>query len=435
MQRFGLHANDPFVQSNRCMTKNLCLHLDIFSFFAVFLWTYSLHMLGEKTAPPLYYAVYLLLCRGLCKADIHSTYCRAYCFIQKATLLFVPIFLYVHHWETPASVILVLWSGLSPLSAVLHQKKVPALLWLGLYVLCMIGVGGVFCVTSPPFQVTTSVRVVSYLNSVCVMLCLLAVVQWYLNETRKNILLLLIQYRNNQMQTLCNQNILANLFPKKIVAALQSGQKEIIEHTSYANIMVVKMVPLANRSGGIHAKNWLSMMHPIVSSFDELTTQLGVEKIKTTGDTYLAIGYPEPSVPHTTDKMLWLALGFRTILQDAATKQQLPWGILVGIASGEVSAGILGTKTPTYEVWGETVHIASQLSQHGQPGSIWLDERTKHSVHRKDFLLGPAQSIHIGPHTTIQAYAVLGTPQKQQGAADLSKPSPVQPVKTGTGSH
>ena len=126
-------------------------------------------------------------------------------------------------------------------------------------------------------------------------------------------------------------------------------------------------VALARRLG---ANQTVELLNRIVSQFDALAEQHGVEKIKTIGDAYMVVsGVPEP-VPDHTARLGRMAFDMLDCIARMRTETGLNINIRVGMASGPVTAGVIGTKKFSYDVWGDPVNLASRLEGLSVPGRV-----------------------------------------------------------------
>ena len=117
-------------------------------------------------------------------------------------------------------------------------------------------------------------------------------------------------------------------------------------------------------------------LNAIFSRFDEVSARLGVEKIKTIGDAYLAVAGVPTDRPDHAVAIADMALGMVSALRDANRSLEAPFRIRIGVATGPVVAGIIGTHKFVYDVWGDTVNLASRLETTCEPDRIQISERT-----------------------------------------------------------
>jgi class 3 adenylate cyclase len=117
----------------------------------------------------------------------------------------------------------------------------------------------------------------------------------------------------------------------------------------------------------------IELLNRVFSSFDELVEKHGLEKIKTIGDAYMAAGgLPEPRPDHLK-AMVYLAWDMQDKIGELA-REQPGLSLRIGLHVGSVVAGVIGIRKFIYDVWGDTVNIASRLESHGAPGKIHVSE-------------------------------------------------------------
>jgi adenylate cyclase len=167
--------------------------------------------------------------------------------------------------------------------------------------------------------------------------------------------------------------LLRNILPEKIVERLKTKPDTLIADTfDSASILfsdISGFVPLARSLG---AAKVVDLLNTIVREFDALATKHGVEKIKTIGDAYMAAaGVPEPAADHT-ERVARLGLDMLAFIEKLRRETGIDIAIRIGIASGPVMAGVIGTHKFSYDVWGDTVNLASRLESRSVPGRILI---------------------------------------------------------------
>ncbi len=165
--------------------------------------------------------------------------------------------------------------------------------------------------------------------------------------------------------------LLRNILPDGIVARLKAEPgSAIADNFDDASILfsdISGFVPLARQLG---AAKIVSLLNEIVSEFDRLAQKHGVEKIKTIGDAYMvAAGLPEP-VPDHTLRLARMGLDMMEVIARLRRRTGIDLNVRIGLASGPVMAGVIGTKKFSYDVWGDTVNLAARLENKGAPGRI-----------------------------------------------------------------
>jgi adenylate cyclase len=114
------------------------------------------------------------------------------------------------------------------------------------------------------------------------------------------------------------------------------------------------------------------MLSRIVSEFDKLAVRHGVEKIKTIGDAYMVVaGLPEPAPDHTA-RLARMGIDMLATVERLRAETGLAVNLRIGMASGPVMAGVIGTRKFSYDVWGDPVNLASRLEGQSLPGRILI---------------------------------------------------------------
>jgi adenylate cyclase len=165
--------------------------------------------------------------------------------------------------------------------------------------------------------------------------------------------------------------VLRNVLPDAIVERLKANPGGLIaDSIDDASVMFADIsgfVALARRLG---ANQTVDLLSRIVSEFDALAIRHGVEKIKTIGDAYMVVaGLPEP-VPDHTARLARMAFDMFDCIARLRAETGLNINIRVGLASGPVTAGVIGTRKFSYDVWGDPVNLASRLEGLATPGRV-----------------------------------------------------------------
>jgi len=209
--------------------------------------------------------------------------------------------------------------------------------------------------------------------------------------------------------------LLRNVLPDSIVERLKAKPDEAIAdgHTE-ASVMFADISGFVALSRKLGPARVVDLLNEIVRRFDQLADQHGVEKIKTIGDAYMAVaGVPVPVDDHS-ERIAHMALAMLEIVRDIRETTELDLHVRIGIASGPVMAGVIGTKKFSYDVWGDTVNLASRLEGASERGAIMIcptcheklaavfDCRPRGTIEIKG--VGPQQTWFIaGPKTPEQA--------------------------------
>ena len=168
-----------------------------------------------------------------------------------------------------------------------------------------------------------------------------------------------------------SRNLLLNIFPSKIVDVLRnSGPKVIADQLEDVSILFADLVGFSGTVATMAPKDIIVFLNRIFSTMDELSEQYKMEKIKTIGDCYMAVaGAPEPVEDHAH-----AAARMALDIHKYAEAYQLQFRI--GINTGPVIAGIIGFKKFSYDLWGDSVNIASRLESEAKPGTTLISSST-----------------------------------------------------------
>ena len=155
------------------------------------------------------------------------------------------------------------------------------------------------------------------------------------------------------------------------------------------------------------------MLNLIFSAFDELAEEYGLEKIKTIGDAYMVAGGLNEQIADYSAAIADMAVSMRDLLQRDFTINASHLEVRIGIGTGPIVAGVLGKKKFIYDVWGDTVNIASRITAEGVPGMIQCDTTTYHRL-ETSFDFHEPQTIYLKGKGNMTVYRLIG----RKGAAD-----------------
>jgi adenylate cyclase len=204
-----------------------------------------------------------------------------------------------------------------------------------------------------------------------------------------------------------SEQLLLNILPKKIVARLNGGETVIADHLLNVTILFSDLVGFTKLSSRLSAAELVRLMNQLFSEFDRLALSLGVEKIKTIGDAYMLVGgLPEPRADHA-DAVADMALSMIGVVERINHELATPLQMRIGIHSGDVVAGVIGTHKFAYDIWGDAVNIASRMESHSLPNRIQISAAT-HLNLREGFRFEPHGSVDIKGKGPMETYFLLG---------------------------
>lgn len=211
------------------------------------------------------------------------------------------------------------------------------------------------------------------------------------------ILMLIVSYAHNQAEQEYerSERLLTNILPGPIAARLKRASNAVVaDRHDEASILFADMAGFTARASDTSAEELVQFLNRVFSDFDRLVERHGLEKIKTTGDAYMVVsGVPTPRSDHAQ-----ALAGLSLEMRDAAIEwrdsrgRQVP--IRIGISSGPVVAGVVGTRKFFYDVWGDAVNVAARMETTGFAGKIQVSQDTYKRL-QDEFLLEARGEIEV----------------------------------------
>jgi class 3 adenylate cyclase len=173
-----------------------------------------------------------------------------------------------------------------------------------------------------------------------------------------------------------SERLLLNVLPAPIAARLKQGEGVIADAFPDVTVLFADIVDFTRRSQRTSPAQVVATLNELFSAFDQLARCHGLEKIKTIGDAYMvAGGLPEPRPDHA-QAVAEMAMAMREEVARRSDPSGQPLQVRIGIDTGPVEAGVIGTSKFSYDLWGDTVNTASRMESHGIAGCIQVTERT-----------------------------------------------------------
>jgi PAS domain S-box len=180
-----------------------------------------------------------------------------------------------------------------------------------------------------------------------------------------------------------SERLLLNILPPSIAEQLKQNQHSIAERFEQATIMFADIVDFTGFSARISPSELVNFLNQVFSAFDELAEKHHLEKIKTIGDSYMvAGGLPTPRHDHV-EAMAEMALDMQAEIRRFQGQMGQSCNLRIGINTGPVVAGVIGTKKFIYDLWGDAVNIASRMESQGEVGKIQVTATTKNLLNGK----------------------------------------------------
>ncbi|MCY1334201.1 Adenylate and Guanylate cyclase catalytic domain protein [compost metagenome] len=167
-----------------------------------------------------------------------------------------------------------------------------------------------------------------------------------------------------------NEELLLNVLPAPIANRLRGGEERIADGFADVTVAFADLVGFTELSSNLPPQDVVRLLNGLFTRFDAAAQELGIEKIKTVGDAYMAVcGLPEPCSDHA-ERMVRMAIRMIHISREHALEHNTSLKLRVGINSGSVVAGVIGKSKYIYDLWGDTVNLASRMESAGVPDSV-----------------------------------------------------------------
>ena len=171
------------------------------------------------------------------------------------------------------------------------------------------------------------------------------------------------------------ERLLLNVLPEAIANRLKLGQATIADSFGEVTVLFADIVDFTSLSARISPEQLVNMLNQVFSAFDQLAEKHGLEKIKTIGDAYMIVsGLNDPN-PNQAEAVTAMALDMQTELHRLSEITGIDLKVRIGIDTGPVVAGVIGTKKFIYDLWGDTVNTASRMESQGMAGRIQVTQR------------------------------------------------------------
>ena len=393
--RIGVDSND----SDEVRLQKSLLVLASFMFIAAgTLWGILYFLFGHFVAGsiPLSYAIVSSL--SVIVFHLTRRY-RFFLFSQLLLILFLPFLLLIALGGFVKSSAVILWSLLSPLGALLFDEPRRAMRWLVAY-LGLAVISG-FLESRPLGSSSLSPTVVTIffiLNIGTVSAVTIVLLANFVNE--KNRLFLLLRKEQGK-----SENLLLNILPKEIATILKNESRTIADQYTGASVMFADMVGFTPLSAKLAPVEMVELLNEVFSFFDSLLDKYGVEKIRTIGDSYrVASGLPRLRPDHA-QALVRMAIEMRDYMATHTFGNGQHVNFRIGINSGSMIAGVIGSRKFVYDVWGDVVNVASRMESHGMSGTIQIAQATYELI-KDEFVCEPRGTVHVKGKGKMEVWLV-----------------------------
>ena len=205
----------------------------------------------------------------------------------------------------------------------------------------------------------------------------------------------LVQQRTGELEAERERSdqLLHSILPEKIVQRIKQGDTSPVDRMESASVLFADLSGFTTLSQSMEPDELVGLLNEVFSEMDRLAKRHRLEKIKTIGDAYMvAAGVPEAQEDDLI-RLVEFALDLRELFASSARFMR-PYGLRIGLNTGPVVAGVIGEQKFMYDLWGETVNIASRMESHGLEGRIQTTEHVRRTL-RDRYVFTPRGEIDV----------------------------------------
>jgi class 3 adenylate cyclase len=376
------------------------------------LWVGLYSLLGPNFSTTLPFAFQLLLA-GNMVLYIRTGNFEFFRVSQLGLFLFLP---FVAQWSggnfiTSSGV--VLWGLLAPIGAILCIGVRESVGWFLAWVLLTAITGGMdYYLADPVFMAKSSVPIRTSLvffalNFIAVASIIYMLLRFSIEQKRKMQDKLEEAHKQVQIAQEASEKLLLNILPGAVAERLKNSNQTIADGFADVTVMFADIVNFTQVAANMSPSQVFAMLNRIFSAFDELAEEFGLEKIKTIGDAYMVAGGLNDGVANYSAAIADMAIAMRDLLRRDFVINSSHLEIRIGIGTGPIVAGVVGKKKFIYDLWGDTVNIASRITSEGVPGMIQCDTTTYRRL-AESFDFHEPQTIYLKGKGNMTVYRIIG---------------------------
>ncbi len=331
-------------------------------------------------------------------------------FIQLSLFLFAP---FIMQWSIGSSVMssgVSLWALLAPIGALVVSSWRESIPWFFAYMVLTVlsgffdyVLGGSGTAGIP----MSTIGLFFAMNFAAMSAILYYLVRYFVIETEKIKIQLDQQHALLAEEQKRSERVLFNVLPSSIAQRLKNNEGLIADGFADVTVMFADLVNFTQLTEQMSPEQMVGLLNTVFSGFDELSEKYGLEKIKTIGDAYMVVGGISRERPDYAADVANMALDMNAYVSSHPQLVKRNLGVHIGIATGPVVAGVIGTKRFIYDLWGDTVNIASRLTDDAKHGHILTDKLTYNRL-RHDYLFEPPTVINVKGKGEMTCYRLIG---------------------------
>ena len=412
LDRLRTAGIDPGDSEELRLNKSLLMFATGLASVASMLWLVIYWSLGPRLSSTLPFAFQILLAVNL------AIYLRwgNFDFFRLSQLSLFLFFPFVVQWSIGNFITasgITIWGLLAPVGALLFFGVREAFAWFIAYLFMLLLSGffdyhlaesEMYSKTQVPIQTAVVFFALNFaaVSTIVFLLLRFAIVEKQKAQARLNEAHRLLQIEQER-----SERLLLNILPGPVAERLKNSNQTIADGFADVTVMFADIVNFTHVAEGMAPTQVFAMLNRIFSSFDELAEKFGLEKIKTIGDAYMVAGGLNDDRQDYSDAVADMALAMRDLLRRDFTVNESRLEVRIGIGTGPVVAGVVGKKKFIYDLWGDTVNIASRITSEGVPGMIQVDATTYRRLKDRFDFYEP-QTIYLKGKGNMEVHRMIG---------------------------
>ena len=379
---------------------------------AIMVWVTIYSVLGPKFSATIPFAFQILLA-GNMLAYIKWRNFDFFRISQLGLFLFLPFFAEWSGGTIISTSGILLWALLAPVGAILCIGVSESVGWFIAWVVLTALSGAadyyladVAITPKSPVPIRTTITFFA-LNFISISTIIYMLLRMSIAEKRKMQESLEEAHRQVKIEQERSERLLLNILPGPVAERLKNSSKTIADGFADVTVMFADIVNFTQVAANMSPSQVFSMLNRIFSAFDELAEQYGLEKIKTIGDAYMVAGGLNEDIADYSAAIADMAVSMRDLLRRDFVVNSAHLEVRIGIGTGPIVAGVLGKKKFIYDLWGDTVNIASRITSEGVPGMIQCDTMTYHRL-AASFDFYEPQTIYLKGKGNMTVYRLIG---------------------------
>ena len=334
---------------------------------------------------------------------------QLFAMIQLGLILFTPFAMQwsIGNFVTASGV--SLWGLIAPVGAVTVLGTRQSIPWFfaWLFMTVMAGVFDFLLSDMPVRMNMQTVAVFFVLNFAAISLMIYALLWYFASEKQKLRAQVDLQHEQLRVEKERSERLLLNVLPPAIAERLKRGESNIAQGHADVTVMFADIVGFTKMTEELSPVETVKILNDVFSMFDEIADKYGVEKIKTIGDAYMAAAGAETGAQiHYADAIANMALEMLERVQAYRERSGENIELRIGIGTGPVVAGVIGKKKFIYDMWGDTVNVASRMAADAYSGSVQVDLTTFRRLHTR-FKFDAPHEVEIKGKGRMQVHHLL----------------------------